>query len=82
MDQSGAFADALVTAEDLVEANRRDVAINQVIAAQAGLSMPGPPLLEEDEPAYYKQTASFSKRSESCYPSRTVPTAGKLVQSS
>ena len=35
MDSSGAFADALVTAEDLVEANRRDVAI------QVGKLCPG-----------------------------------------
>ena len=77
MDQSGAFADALVTAEDLVEANRRDVAIRSGNYAQAGLVMPGPPLLEEDEPAYYKQTASFSKRCSKLLPISHGPNGGK-----
>ena len=39
--------------------------------------MPGPPLLEEDEPAYYKQTASFSKRSEKLLPISHGPNGGK-----
>ena len=44
--------------------------------AQA-IVMPGPPL-EEDEPAYYKQTASFSKRSEKLLPISHGPNGGKL----
>ncbi|CAH0377858.1 unnamed protein product [Pelagomonas calceolata] len=79
MDQSGKFADALVTAEDLVEANRRDVAIQSGNYAQAGLTMPGPPLLEEDEPAYYKQTASFSKRCSKLLPISHGPNGGKAT---
>ena len=77
MDQNGKFADALVTAEDLVEANRRDVAIRSGNYAQAGLTMPGPPLLEEDEPAYYKQTASFAKRCSKLLPISHGPNGGK-----
>ena len=45
--------------------------------AQAGLVMPGPPLLAEDEPAYYKETASFKKRSEKLLPISHGPNGGK-----
>ena len=58
----GTFDDALITAEDLIEGNRKDVAIKSGNYASAGLKVPGPPMLNEEEPSYYKHTATFSKR--------------------